>query len=177
MKKSKHFISITILMSLVLQCLGCGSSAGSETTGDSSTTLISDSTETNLCEYEAPNVNYGGKTVTMTGYSYQGAWAILRYNIALDEENGDIINDAIVKRNRAVEDALNVNIELIPLASSDRNSPAMIQKYILAQEDVVTVGMQMAAGLSSSQVFSAKIMRSVPNISPSAAVASGTPSV
>lgn len=70
-----------------------------------------------------------------------------RYHVALEEENGDLINDAIVKRNRAVEDELNVNIELIPLTAQDRTSSEVLRTYIMAQEDVVQVSMQMASGM------------------------------
>ena len=40
-------------------------------------------------------VDLMAKTVTVTGYSYSGNWAILRYNVGLEEENGDTINDAV----------------------------------------------------------------------------------
>ncbi|MBO5220245.1 MAG: hypothetical protein J6C52_12485 [Clostridia bacterium] len=114
----------------------------------------SDTTETStaaeeISEYIKPDVDYGGRTVTMTGYDYDGAWTILDYNMALEEENGDVINDAIVQRNRAVEEALNVNIELVPLGVGDRGSAAVLEKYILAQEDVITFGTQMATGLKN----------------------------
>ncbi|MBE6613392.1 MAG: hypothetical protein E7632_12985 [Ruminococcaceae bacterium] len=133
----KRTLSVICLISLLASLAACGESADTPESTDSPET-----------QYTAPEVDYGGKTVTITGYSYSDSWAILRYNIGLEEENGDNINDAIVKRNRAVEQELNVNIEMIPLSKDDRSSPAVLEKYVMAQEDVITYGMQMNCGLS-----------------------------
>lgn len=147
MKLKKRALSLALLTALLLQSVSCGSTSSS---GIDTTAASADTTDTTALssEYTAPNVDYGGRTVTMTGYNYDGAWVILRYNVALEEENGDFINDAIVKRNRAVEEALNIKLDLIPLTVDDRGSSAVLQKYVLAQEDVVQVGMQMASGMS-----------------------------
>ncbi|MBE6612259.1 MAG: hypothetical protein E7632_07185 [Ruminococcaceae bacterium] len=140
-------MSLLILSALLLQCIGCGNS---EAADDGQNFSSDDVTVTETAaEYTVPDVDYGGKTVNITGYNYPGSIALLKYNIALDEENGDVINDAIVARNRAVEEALNVNIELIPLENNDRNSSKVLEKYIMAQEDVVTYGMQMNVGLGT----------------------------
>ena len=144
--KMKKYISLCLLAALLTSLAACGGEPAGQT--DDTTTVGEDTTAPVVSEYTPPEVDYGGKTVTITGYSFSGNWAILRYNIALEEENGDTINDGIVKRNRAVEDELNVNIELVPLTSNDRSKPTVLEKYILAQEDVITYGMQMQAGLS-----------------------------
>ena len=144
--KMKRYISLCLLAALLTSLAACGGEPAGQT--DDTTTVGEDTTAPVVSEYTPPEVDYGGKTVTITGYSYSGNWAILRYNIGLEEENGDTINDAIVKRNRAVEQELNVNIEMIPLTSNDRSKSTVLEKYILAQEDVITYGMQMNCGLS-----------------------------
>ena len=148
MMRYKHCVSLLLLAALLCQCAGCGGSGTPEKEQNLNTDGV-DSTSAAAIEYTAPDVDYGGKTVNITGYNYPGNIALVKYNIALDEENGDVINDAIVARNRAVEEALNVNIELISLANNDRNSSKVLEKYILAQEDVVTYGMQMNVGLGT----------------------------
>jgi len=151
MNNKNKIISALLLAGLLLQFTACGSSDSDKGAADTSNEAAnsSDAAESTAEpeEYSVPDVDYDGRTVTFTGYDYDGPWAILNYNMALSEENGDVINDSVVKRNRAVEEQLNVSIELVPLDSSDRSDPKIIQKYILAQDDVITVGTQMAAGL------------------------------
>ena len=133
MMRYKHYACLLLFTALLCQCTGCGGSGSPEKEQNLNTDGV-DSTSAAAIEYTAPDVDYGGKTVNITGYNYPGNIALVKYNIALDEENGDVINDAIVARNRAVEEALNVNIELISLANNDRNSSKVLEKYILAQE-------------------------------------------
>jgi len=150
--KSK-LLSLLLIAAALVQLASCASAgSGNVSSDDTSAAPVTgeSASETNAeeeAEYFDPSVDYNGRTVTFTGYDYDGAWVILNYNIGLEEENGEIINDSIVKRNRTVEENLNVNIELIPLSGSDRSNPQVIQKYILSQDDVITVGTQMAAGL------------------------------
>ena len=146
---AKRTLSLCLLAALLLQAAACGESSGAA--DDTTVPSSPDDTTTaaQVSEYTVPNVDYGGKTITMTGYDYDELWAILDYHVALEEENGDVINDAIVRRNRMVEEELNVSIELIPLGKNDRNSAAILEKYILAQEDTVQVGMQMTGGMSN----------------------------
>ncbi|MBQ2708879.1 MAG: hypothetical protein IJF67_11485 [Clostridia bacterium] len=144
----KKHTSLILLAAILLQLTACGGSENSNDTHAPDTTSAG-TAESAPSEYTKPDVTYNGKTVTITGYDYTGNYVIRKYHIALDEENGDIINDAIVKRNRAVEEALNVNIELVSLTSNDRNNAAVLEKYIMAQEDVITFGTQMSAGLSN----------------------------
>lgn len=143
----KKHLSLILLAAILLQVSACG---GSETPNDTQAPDGTGTTaaDTESSEYVNPNVDYNGKTVTISGYDCPGKYVIQKYHMALDEENGDIINDAIVKRNRAVEEALNVNIELVSLTIDDRNNSAVLEKYIMAQEDVITFGTQMGAGLS-----------------------------
>ena len=148
MRMSKKALSLMLLFAVMLQTIACGESDVDDPVRNSDTTETALTTE-EIPEYIKPDVDYGGRTVTLTGYDYDGAWTILDYNMALEEENGDVINDAIVQRNRAVEEELNVNIELVSLGVGDRGSAAVLEKYILAQEDVITFGTQMATGLKN----------------------------
>ena len=137
MKHLSRKITCTLLLtSMLLSMQACGGEAVSSDT----TTAPAGDTTTAEPEYQLPEADFGGETFNVY------LWSLSK--LPVEEENGDILNDAIYARNRAVEDELNVNIELIPLTGNDRNSPAVLEKYILAQEDVITYGMQMQAGLS-----------------------------
>ena len=71
-------------------------------------------------------MDYGGKTVTVAVRDIESVWKLADYNITLSEENGDIINDALVKAKRNVEETLNVTVELYPL--DQRNDSDLIQQ-------------------------------------------------
>ncbi len=142
----RKYLSLLLTAAVLIQLPACQSSEKPvDTQPSGSTSAPAD--DTSASEYVNPNVNYNGKTVTIAGYDYPANYIIRKYHIALEEENGDFINDGIVKRNRAVEELLNVNIELLPLASENRSSSALLEQYIMAQDDVITFGMQMCAGL------------------------------
>ena len=61
-----------------------------------------------------PDVNYNGDVFTFLVNEFAGAekyWG--SYEIYAEEENGDAINDAVYKRNRTIEEKLNINIKEI----------------------------------------------------------------
>ena len=89
--------------------------------------------------------DYGGYKFRMIGYdSYQGSWKAVTYSeIYAEEENGDPINDAIYRRNRAVEALYNIEIALTPGVSyADRGSHAnTVLKSIKAGDDNFDAGL------------------------------------
>ena len=89
--------------------------------------------------------DYNGYKFRMIGYdSFSGSWKAVTYSeIIAEEENGDPINDAIYKRNRAVEDLYNINIALTPgISYADREKHAnTVLKSILAGDDNFDAGL------------------------------------
>ncbi len=149
----RRFLCAILAALLFLGVTACGKGGDTPSTDTATAAPAAAATttepETEPPEYVPPTVSYNGQKITFTGYSYTGNWAILRYNVGLKEENGEVLNDAIVKRNRQVEEELNIKLEMVPLASGDRSKSTVLQKYVQAQEDVLTFAMQMEAGLSS----------------------------
>ncbi len=143
----------TLALLLVVMLLGlaaCGGGSTPAVTGQSAegTTEAPAAATTEPTEYTDPGVDYNGQTITYTAYSYDGTWAILKYNVGLTEETGEVLNDAIVRRNREVEEQLNVRFEMVPLNNNDRSAITVMEKYAMAQEDVLTFAMQMTVGVA-----------------------------
>ena len=63
-----------------------------------------------------------------------------------EEQNGDVINDAIYERNSAVEEDLNVKIGVFSL-STFANGATELQKVILAGDHVAEIGLVNGSGL------------------------------
>ena len=57
-----------------------------------------------------PDLNFNGQTVTLI--SRQDV-ELFKWEFYSEEQTGDILNDAIYERNRAVEDRLNINLEVM----------------------------------------------------------------
>ena len=107
---SKPTLSALLIFTMLAATACTDIGTPSETTGEATST--EPEVTTAPAEYQNPGVNYEDQTITIASYSYSTASQITKYNILLDEENGDKINDAIVERNRKVEDELGVNLEL-----------------------------------------------------------------
>ena len=146
MKKRNRAIA-ALLAALSILAVSCGSEVETQDTSAANESGKETSTEA-ISEYEKPDVDYGGKTVTYIAHQWSSNWVINSYKLDSDEENGDLINDAIVKRNRAVEEALKIKLEVLALTEgSDRWDSTNLQKHILAADDAFSFAMVMGGVL------------------------------
>ncbi len=146
-KLTKRVISSVLASVLLLGAVACGSSGETcETTTTSDATTEAVTTE---AAYSMPKVDYGGRTVTIAATNYHDGKQILEYHPLLIEETGDIINDAIVNRNRKIEENFNVTLELFPLDVNDRYNSSKLQQQILAGDDTIQFAMPMAASIGA----------------------------
>ena len=107
-------ISLTLAAILAVgQLAACGSTATPDNTGNSDTTAAdAETTSAEPVETERadikdnlPDKDLGGASYTIlarTGFEYE---------ISAESENGDVLNDAVYKRNTTVEDRFNVKIK------------------------------------------------------------------
>ncbi|MBE6611289.1 MAG: hypothetical protein E7632_02250 [Ruminococcaceae bacterium] len=97
----KHAISYLLFAAILLSAVGCGGDAGTSdtTTADSA----AESTTSGDPRDSLPALDMGGEDFNIYLWEYT--------QMVSDEENGDIINDAVYRRNRAVEELYNVNFE------------------------------------------------------------------
>ena len=103
----KRTISLILAALILAASVSCGSSGdGLETTSSEAQNETTTVAESNKFDDGLPDKTFGGRTITF-GVSPASEGDI----IAEDEENGDVVNDAIVARNRAVEERFDVKIE------------------------------------------------------------------
>ncbi|MCI8387813.1 MAG: hypothetical protein HFE63_05040 [Clostridiales bacterium] len=137
MKKYCRFIS-TALLGAMLTSIAC--SCGNETTPDDidkNTSGVNDTVDTTPNETTSPlyaleKKDYGGREFRISvseEYSSE-MW--------VDEENGDVCNDAVYNRNKKVEEYFNVKIKAIPTfnAWNDPQQVNAIVQSCMAQDDV-----------------------------------------
>ncbi len=77
-------------------------------------------------------LDFGGEELNLAGFDWQG----YQFYFFAEEENGDVMNDALYNRNRIVEDALNVKIVNEIYGENCNDYVAKIRPLILAGDDV-----------------------------------------
>ena len=111
MKRQNTTAIFLLAAMLTASLVSCGDSTGETKTTDALTQTTETAAVTEPAEYIAPEVDYGGETFTFFTSRYEGNYKLCAYDgITADGEAGDIINDAMHKRNLAVEESLNVKL-------------------------------------------------------------------
>ena len=101
----------------MLASVSCGSAGtGNDITSDDTT--VSESTETSAetndrenVKGNLPEIDFGGDKFTMLVRTERS------YEFEAEEENGDLLNDAVYKRNLAVEDRFNIKFDNVLMDS------------------------------------------------------------
>lgn len=102
---------LSFILAALMTATACGSAGQTGKETDPSGTTSQEETtvgETGRAQAKdaLPDKKYNGAEFTIL---YRDEWS---YEFFAEEENGDIINDAVLKRNRAVEDRFDVKLNL-----------------------------------------------------------------
>lgn len=105
----KNRITAAILALLMLAATSCGSeTAGGESTSDETTTFAPETERTD----GLPDKKMDGFTLNLLHHDNTWlTWA--KIDLTADEENGDLINDAIHKRNSYIEDRFDCKLNIV----------------------------------------------------------------
>ena len=142
---NKKTIAKLLLATLILSMTSCGSE-GTGTTTDSPDVSDNVTTEEKVSEYKPSEVSFGGETIRIATCQWDTPWQLANYDhVSEYEESGDVINDALVKRTRKVEEELEVKLEAYPIKS--RNNPTEFTTAVAAGDDEFAFGMVMSCGL------------------------------
>lgn len=133
MKKS---IALLLLLASIASLFSCedtkSQSSNDTSSNESHTSEISVEDDTIKCEL--PALNYGNETFTILVEDYGGTCGPEFY---IEESDGDIVNDAVYKRNQKVSEWLNIDLEyeLFTHAWDDRdNFTTKLRTSILSQD-------------------------------------------
>ncbi len=106
--KAKKSVTLALLAAM-LATASCGSSGTSETTTAPSGETTAPAETTSLYESdELPELDFGGEDFTIFVQDYGGYCG---RDFFVEEATGDIVDDAVFKKNAAVADRLNLNIK------------------------------------------------------------------
>ncbi len=127
--------AVLLLASIVISCGDAGNETDDTTAAPGNdSAAVTESTEPTRAMHKVPvdTLDFGGEELNLCAFDWQG----YQFYFFAEEENGDVMNDALYNRNLAVEDALNVKVvtEMYPndIAAFDADN----KKFILAGDDV-----------------------------------------
>ena len=102
----KRKLSLILAMLILASAASCGTAeGGQETTAGNASEDTTTVAESDKYDDGLPDKKFDGRTITF------GVSTASEGDIIAEEENGDVVNDAIVARNRAVEERFDVKIE------------------------------------------------------------------
>ncbi|MBO5218257.1 MAG: hypothetical protein J6C52_02425, partial [Clostridia bacterium] len=126
----KRSISVLLLIAMFAGMTACGESGGNEVTDTTAgDTTTAEPVETGIPEPELPALDYGGATFTFLIRGRKATSYYERY-VYTDEMNGEIVNDAVFDRNRAVEEKFNLKIAVVE--NNDGGEIEDARTYILS---------------------------------------------
>ena len=136
--KMKQRTAVLLLSALLVSAFAasCGDSTANtpaETQKLSDETVVETEAVSTRPNHQVPvdSLDFGGETYRNLTFKWQG----YTYYFFAEEENGDVMNDAVYHRQCKVEDALNVKIETVFLDNYDPQV-AEIKKTVQAGDDV-----------------------------------------
>ena len=127
------FLAVSVLTSMAMT--SCGS--GDDTAFDTVSVTIGDTTpaaetEPTREQHKVPAdaLDFDGEELNQASFTWQG----YKFYFFADEENGDVMNDALYARNLAVEEALNIKIE------TEQFSTAITYEFVNAVKPLILAG-------------------------------------
>lgn len=127
----KRAISMLLLAAMLTAGTSCGDtqSGNNDTTDTQDQTTETTSGETTSPLYDLERKDYGGRDFRISvNKKYED-------EMWVEEENGDVCNDAVYNRNLKVEDYLNVKIKTVP-SENETVQVSDISKNLMAGDDV-----------------------------------------
>ena len=131
----KKRITLLLLLSLLLSAAGCGSNGGSAavSTDEKETDDLSTTSET--VETDAPdNFTDHLRDADYEGYVFKICGEDLDDEYFVEEENGNVINDAIFQRNLEIEQRYNIALDFTLVEWT--KGPEQIQQNVTAGDNV-----------------------------------------
>lgn len=145
----KRIISLAILCALVLSQFACGTQdeVQSETTASDTTADTTVAAETEVSD-DLPDKKFDGNTFTTITADY------IEADYIAEEANGDVINDAVYKRNQAVMERFDVKLETVTDNYSNVNT--LVQQSVMAGDDeyqMVSNHVVRLSGLATTDIL------------------------
>lgn len=133
----KRQVSMALLLALTLSAVGCVGESPIEASDTTSGAELQTTTEaeTTRLYYDTNDIDYGGynfRILNLDNVTNSG-WAGIADDIYVESETGDVLNDAVFKRNQKVEETLGITISSENLVTNDLHS--RVQSMVMSGDD------------------------------------------
>ncbi len=142
----KRVISLAILFSMLVSMSACGSSEATEETTASTTASGETTTVAVETEPALPTKDFGGREFNIISFSAKSDSYIDR-----EEQNGDVLNDAIFERNRKIEEDYNIKIVSTVFEQNVTNGAEAVKTSVASNDNSVDLALNNCA--QSSQLM------------------------
>ena len=143
-KRSLKALCLLLLTATLLPCIlltACGQAEEKPSSGNTVDTAAAAAettgeTEPEILKPDLPNKDWGGEQLYVLGRT-SDRWQFVSFEIYAEAETGEVVNDAVYRRNRTIEEKYNVTI-----AQDQQTDPAgTLTKTISAGDDVYDVAL------------------------------------
>ena len=138
--KTKRILALLLAIASAASITACGQDGGTKDTEKSDGTTVSDFVSEEASDTEIsdglPEKNYNGRTFTVATDDY------MESDYVSEGETGDIVNDAIYRRNSAIEDRFGVKIEVV--SDNYEKMKSRINQMVQAGDDGFDLAAQHA---------------------------------
>ena len=138
--KTKRILALLLAIASAASITACGQDGGAKDTEKSDGTTVSDFVSEEASDTEIsdglPEKNYNGRTFTVATDDY------MESDYVSEGETGDIVNDAIYRRNSAIEDRFGVKIEVV--SDNYEKMKSRINQMVQAGDDGFDLAAQHA---------------------------------
>ena len=138
--KTKRILALLLAIASAASVTACGQDGGAKDTQTADGTTLDDTVSEEVSDTEIsdglPNKNYNGRTFTVATDDY------MVDDYISDGETGEIVNDAIYRRNSAIEERFGVKIEVV--SDNYENMKSRINQMVQAGDDGFDLAAQHA---------------------------------
>lgn len=138
--KMKKLICTVIILLMFTPLVSCGNNNSNNIKKDETTASVDTTTEE--LKDNVPVMTFGGETINIIEND-RTSQTLIKGQIYSTGENGDLINDAVYRRNLLIEDRFNIEISVTLSASTGSTA----QRAILANDDIYDVINEHISGI------------------------------
>lgn len=146
----KHLASLLLLSALLTACGDAPSENPAVTDAQSNADITTEAETASILQADLPDTDWGGRTFTVLGRDEPNYDQFDNFEICAEKETGEIVNDAIYRRNTAIEDAYNVTIAQTlynqPQSELQKSVSAGDHLYDLAFIEILNIGPSIQNG-------------------------------
>ncbi|MBE6611054.1 MAG: extracellular solute-binding protein [Ruminococcaceae bacterium] len=152
-RKTSRVLTALLATAMMTSLAACGGDAGSTDTTAASTDPVETTAPLDpalVCDL--PDTDWEGRQCRILGYANTKT-QFSNFEIDVEAENGEVVNDAIFRRNRTIEEAYNVEI-VQTLEESDtsprKSTLAHMRAMALAGEDLYDIAFMAIASIGTA---------------------------